>query len=390
MDPFSDEFLTDPFPALTALRDAGPAVYLTRYQVWAVAGYREVHEVLRDHERFSSAAGVGLADLAEQAQGYGWRKPSLLLEVDPPLHTRHRALAVGAMTPRALRVFQEVFEEQAAALAADLVDRRRFDAVRDLAEVFPAVVFPHALGTAGDAREQLLAYGALSFNALGPRNRHLEAALSAAEGVPEWIAEHCRRDALRPGTIGTAIYEAADAAGLAGDDAALLVRALFSAGVDTTVSALSFAIRDFIRWPDQWALVRENPSLARNAFEETVRLESPVIGFFRTTTAEVVLGAARIPPGCKVLVSYAGANRDPRQWNDPDSFDVGRRVAGHVGYGTGPHVCAGMTIARMEGEAVIRALAERVAGWQLAGEPVPRLNNTLRGFQALPVEIIPA
>jgi 4-methoxybenzoate monooxygenase (O-demethylating) len=385
LDPFSDEFLTDPFPALGALREAGPAVHLTRYGVWAVAGYREVHAVLRDHERFSSAAGVGLANLITEP--YGWRKPSLILEVDPPVHTSHRALVVATMNPRAMRTFQEVFDAEAAILADDLARRGRFDAVSDLAEIFPSVVFPRALGVEGDTREALLAYGSLSFNAIGPRNRHLEAALRRGQGVPEWIAAHCARGALRPGTIGSAIYQAADAQGLSAEAAALLVRSLFSAGVDTTVSALSFAIRNFARFPDQWQLVRDDPSLARNAFEETVRYESPVIGFFRTTTTEVSLGAARIPPQAKVLVLFAGANRDPQQWPDPDRFDVRRRVAGHLGYGAGPHVCAGMTIARMEGEALIRALAERVGSWQPDGQAVPRLNNSLRGLASLPVRV---
>jgi 4-methoxybenzoate monooxygenase (O-demethylating) len=146
-------------------------------------------------------------------------------------------------------------------------------------------------------------------------------------------------------------------------------------------------VHDFARFPDQWQLVRDDPSLARNAFEETIRFESPVIGFFRTTTTEVTLGDARIPAQSKVLVFFAGANHDPRQFPEPHRFDVRRRVAGHLGYGAGPHVCAGLSIARMEGEAIIRALAERVERWELDGQPQPRLNNSLRGLARLPVRV---
>jgi 4-methoxybenzoate monooxygenase (O-demethylating) len=386
LDPFSDEFLTDPFPALDVLREAGPAVYLTSYGVWAVAGYRDAHAVLRDFGRFSSASGVGLANLLTDE--YGWRKPSLILEADPPAHAAHRALMVSTMNPKAMRAFAELFDAEAAALADELVRRGRFDAVRDLAEIFPTVVFPRALGVQADTREALLAYGSLSFNAIGPRNRHLEAALKRAEGVLEWIAESCRREALRPGSIGLAIYEAADAEGMPEESAASLVRSMFSAGVDTTASGLGFAVHDFVRFPAQWELVRDDPSLARNAFEETIRFESPVTGFFRTTTTEVVLGESRIPAQSKVLVFFAGANRDPRQFPEPNTFDVRRRVAGHLGYGAGPHVCAGMNIARMEGEAIIRALADRVERWEPEGQPQFRLNNSLRGLASLPVRVV--
>ena len=176
------------------------------------------------------------------------------------------------MNPKAMRAFQELFEAEAATLADELVRRGRFDAVRDLAEIFPTVVFPRALGAQADTREALLAYGSLSFNAIGPRNRHLEAALKRAEGVLDWIADSCHRTALRPGSIGRAIYEAADTEGIPEETADSLVRSMFSAGVDTTASELGFAVHDFAPFPDQWQLVRDDPSLARNAFEETIRL----------------------------------------------------------------------------------------------------------------------
>ncbi len=387
LDPFADEFLVDPFPALAELREVGPVVHLPRYDIWAVARHRDVNAVLRDHQRFSSAAGVGIGDLTTDA--YSWRKPSLILEVDPPTHTAHRAILGGAMNPRAMRTFQEVFDTEAATLADRLVALGRFDAVTDLAEPFPSVVFPRALGADSDTREALLAYGSLSFNAIGPANRHLEAALERARGVPEWITENCRRDALRPGSIGTGIHDAAAAAGLSEDQAALLVRSLFSAGVDTTVSGLAFAVLAFARHPEQWQLVRDDPSLARGAFDEVIRHQSPVIGFFRTTTTDIEWGDVVIPAHRKVMVFFAGANRDPRHWDRPDAFDIRRRTAGNLGYGAGPHVCAGMTIARMEGEALIRALAARVESWQLDGDPEPRLNNSLRGLAHLPVQVRP-
>jgi cytochrome P450 len=268
VDPFSDGFLTDPFPYLERVRQAGRVVFLPAYGVFATASHEQVHAVLRDHEHFSSAAGAGLANIARET---AWRKPSILLEVDPPVHTRNRAVVAGVMSPKALRSLQDVFDEQASRLADELVARASFDAVRDLGEVFPTVVFPKAFGVEADTREPLLAYGAMVFNGHGPRNRLFQEAMAGAEGVLEWIASQCERSALRPGSIGAAVYEAADAAGVSEAEAGLLIRSFLSAGIDTTVSAIAYAVYHFASGPDQWQLVRDDPSLARNAFEEVVR-----------------------------------------------------------------------------------------------------------------------
>jgi 4-methoxybenzoate monooxygenase (O-demethylating) len=387
IDPFSDGFLTDPFPALAELRDAGPVVYLERYRVFAVARHEQVGSVLRQPRAFSSAAGVGISNFATEKP---WRKPSILLEVDPPVHTHNRKVVARALAPRSLGHLQEVFDRRAAELADDLVARGSFDAVPDLAEIFPTRVFPEAFGISGDGRDQLLAYGAMVFNGHGPRNHLFQSSMAGAEGVIGWITGQCSRSSLRPDGIGALIYAGVDAGEVTEDEAALLVRSFLSAGLDTTVSAIGLGVLDFARHPEQWQALREDPSLARNAFEEVVRLESPVIGFFRTTSEPVELAGTLLPAGTKVLVFFAGANRDPRRWEDPDRFDIRRKTAGHMGFGVGVHNCVGQVIARMEGEAVFRALAERVASWRLAGEPRPRLNNTLRSLDTLPVAVDPA
>jgi cytochrome P450 len=387
LDPFSDEFLADPFPFLDELREAGPVVHLDRYGAFAVARHDQVQAVLRDPRVFSSAAGTGLANIAVENP---WRKPSILLEVDPPVHTRNRKVVARALAPRSLTYLQGIFDTKAEELASGLVTRGSFDAVPDLAEIFPTRVFPDAFGIRRDGRKQLLAYGAMVFNGQGPRNHLFESSMVGAEDVIGWITEQCSRSSLRPDGLGALIYAGADAGEVTEDEAALLVRSFLSAGLDTTVSAIALGVLDFVRFPDQWQALRQDLSLARNAFEEVVRIESPVIGFFRTTTEAAELAGTSLPAGAKVLVFFAGANRDPRRWVRPDEFDIRRKAAGHMGYGTGVHNCVGQVIARMEGEAVFRALARRIGSWHLAGEPRPRLNNTLRGLDTLMVTVEPA
>jgi cytochrome P450 len=167
------------------------------------------------------------------------------------------------------------------------------------------------------------------------------------------------------------------------------VRSFLSAGIDTTVYGLGNALYCLTRYPEQWRTLRENPALIRGAFEEVLRFEAPVQSFFRTTTREVEVGGVRLGEGEKVILLFAAANRDPRRWDRPDTFDVSRRATGHMTFGTGIHGCVGQAVARLETEAVLSALAKRVESFVFKGEPQPRLNNTLRGFDTMPLRVNP-
>jgi cytochrome P450 len=387
VDPFGDDFLADPFRWHGDLRDTGPVVWLERYGVWAMARYAEVHEALRDWATFCSSAGVGLSDFRRETP---WRRPSLLLEADPPEHSRARTAVARALTPRTVRGLRDDFSYAATRLAGELAGRGTVDGVADIAEAFPLRVFAEAVGLAEPGGEQLLAYGNMAFNAFGPRNELTMASLRQAAEVGAWIAAQCARDALTPGGLGARIYASVDDGTISEAEAALLVRSLLTAGVDTTVIGLGCALDCLARDPAQWQLLREDPSRAGAAFEESLRYASPVQTFFRTTTREVTVSGARIGAGEKVLLFLAAANRDPRRWDDPDRFDLRRRAQGHVAFGYGIHACVGAALARLEGEVLLAALARRVGRLELAGEPRRRLNNTLSGFASLPLQLTPA
>ena len=386
LDPFADDFLRDPFAFHNELREAGPVVWLEHYGVWAMARYDEVHQALRDWATFSSAAGVGLSDFRKEKP---WRPLSLLLEADPPEHSRARKAVARALSPRTIAALREDFAREADGLAAELVARGTVDGVTDIAEAYPLRVFPRAVGITEDCRSQLLAYGNMAFNAFGPQNQLQADSMAEVQGVAAWIAAQCTRDALTPGGLGARIYASADEGAVTEDEAALLVRSLLTAGVDTTVIGLGCALDCLARDPGQWRLLREDPSLAGGAFEETLRYASPVQTFFRTTTREVEVGGVRIGEGEKVLLFLAAANRDPRRWPDPERFDITRRAIGHVAFGYGIHACVGAAFARLEGEVLLRALARRAASLAPAGQPRRRLNNTLSGFASLPLTLRP-
>jgi cytochrome P450 len=386
LDPYSPEWLRDPYPFHELLREAGPVVRLAKYGVWALARYEHVRSTLNRWEVFCSSAGVGLANFNREPP---WRTPSLLLETDPPVHTRYRDVITRVLSRQSLKSLRPQFEAEADTLIDQLISRGTFDAVRDLAQVFPLKVFPDAVGVDDNAREHLLLYGDMAFNAFGPRNALFEEAMKKVEPVGAYVAARCQREALQQQRFGHQLFQEVDSGKVSEADASLLVRSLLTAGVDTTVSALSSAILLLAQNPDQWHLLRDDPTLARSAFEEAVRCESPVQTFFRTTTEDVVVDGVAIPAGEKVLMFLGAANRDPRRWADPDRFDIRRNTTGHVGFGGGIHGCVGQLIARLEGETILSKLARRVRSIELTGEPAVQLNNTLRGWSTIPVRIAP-
>jgi cytochrome P450 len=387
VDPFSPEFLADPYPAHELLREAGPVVHLERYGIHASARHAPVRAALHDPEAFCSSAGVGISDFRKEQP---WRPPSLLLEADPPEHTRARRVVAGVLSAAAMRRLTETFMTAADELVARLAHGAPCDAMAELAVVYPLQVFSDAVGVPEEGREHLLRYARMVFNTFGPRNDLFENAVAGAAPTREWVDRQCREENLRPGGMGAEIHARAAAEGFSADDAAMLVRSFLSAGVDTTVHGLGNALWCLARHPDQYAHLRADPGLARAAFEEVLRYEAPVQTFFRTTTRAVELDGVRIGAGEKVLLFLGAAGRDPRQWSDPDVFDVTRRATGHVGFGFGIHACVGMAMARLEGEAVLTALAHRVAAIEPAGQPRRMLNNTLRGLESLPLRLVPA
>ncbi|MHA6626445.1 cytochrome P450 [Pseudonocardia sichuanensis] len=384
-DPFSHEVLEDPLPLHAALRDAGPVVHLTRYDAYAFARYEQVHAALVDWQGFQSGAGVGLSNFRYEKP---WRPPSLLLEADPPRHDAPRRVLAKVLGPRALRRLREAWFAD----ADTLVDRvlagpAEFDAVTALAEAFPLRVFPDAVGIPSEGRENLLPYGDHAFNAFGPSNDLVAKGAPRVAELSAWVNAQCARDVLSGHGFGAAIWAASDRGDITPEQAPLVVRSLLTAGVDTTVHGLSAVLYAFATNPGQWRRLRAQPSLARVAFDEAVRWESPVQTFFRTATTDVRVGEHVVPEGKKILMFLAAANRDPRRWADPDAFDLSRDPSGHVGFGMGIHQCVGQHVARLEAEALLTALARRVRRIDLAGPTRRHHNNTLRAWESIPVRV---
>ncbi len=388
VDPFDEAVLADPVMLHASIREAAPAVWIPKYQAWFVGRDAEVREALVDWRRFSSAYGVGLRDIQRDGS---WQKPSVILEVDPPDHTVTRRLLNRILSPKAMRSMRDEFERFAIALVDELVERRTFDALQDLAWRFPATVLPDAVGLMPDGRVHLTRYSAMYFNNRIPGNRLADESTAAAQGAHslDWVAMACSREHLEPGRFGDQIYAAVDSGEIDLHTASTLVRTFLGGGVDTTVLALGSLISLLATNPLQWDKLCGQPDLARAAFDETLRLSPPAPLVGRTTTAATDLGGVTLGAREKVFLLVGAANRDPRRWDQPDDFDITRNVGGQLAFGLGPHFCVGHAVARLEAEVVLTVLVERVERIEICGDPEPELNNWLYGLRHLPVTVTP-
>jgi cytochrome P450 len=386
LEPFSAEFRENPFVPYARLREAAaPIVWLNRHSIWVVSRYAAVRAVLGDWKRFSNAGGGGLANYFLEPP---WRRPSLILEVDPPEHQRTRRVLMQVLSADRLQRLRAGFEAVADALIDEALERGTLDAIPDLVQRFPLTVFPDAVGLQREDRSPMLTYGAMVFGGFGPVTAWYEELMQQADAVSAWIMARCQRDALTAGGIGAAIYDRADAGDIEEWEATLLVRSLLSAGVDTTIDSIGLCLRCLAEHPDQWARLRNEPGLARAAFEEATRFDSSSQSLFRTTLEPLEFEGVQLERHQKVLVLIGAAGRDPAQWPEPDRFDITRRVtAGQIGYGAGIHSCVAQMMARLEGEVFFAALARKVQHIELAGVPQLRLQPGLRGLRTLPLRL---
>ena len=391
IDPYSEENLLDPYPMHERMREAGPVVRLTPYgSLLACARHAETHAVFNDHARFISGAGVGLTNFNLETP---FRPKSLILEVDPPLHTQNRAVLSRILSPKVVMQIRAAFTAEAESLIDRCLEKsvahEQIDGIHDLAQPYPLKVFPDAVGLGEDGRENLLVYGDMVFNSMGPRNERLAKSTARVAEVTQWIMAHCQRDKLKPNGFGDQIYQAADAGEIDPQHAPMLVRSFLSAGVDTTINGIGNALYSLAHHPDQYAMLHADASLARPAFEEALRWESTVQTFFRTAAGHCEIAGIPVRDSTKVLCMLASANRDPRKWPEPNRFDIQRRPTGHMALGSGIHGCVGQAVARLEGEVVLTALTKRVKRIEVAGPHTRRLNNTLRALETLPLHLIP-
>ncbi len=382
IDPYSKEVLLNPEPFFSALRERGPFVYLNKYKMLACGRYKETKEVFSDHKRFVSSRGVGIQDFKLEKP---WRPPSMVLEVDPPEHTKNRRFLTRALSPNKISQLKDFFKKSADKLISELLQKREIDGISDLAEMFPTRVFPEAVGLKKIDKETLLGYGAMVFNALGPDNEFRKDAMAKGLSVLEKINKQCLEENIDVDGLAKDIYRSTAEKSEEDQLAGMLVRSLLSAGIDTTVSAIGNLLWCFTDNPEQFQLVKDNKSLVGNAVEESLRLTSPVKAFCRTSAIDTEVSGVTIEEGTKILCVLGSANTDPEVWGNPFKYDVTRRTIGHLALGVGVHNCVGQTLARAEITALVSSLTELVKIIKPNGVATWKPNNAMRSLASLPI-----
>ena len=384
-DPFDPATAADPYPQYKALLAGERVQYNPKRDVYILSRYEDVRAAARNDQVLSSAGGVTFTRL---------RLPFLPTS-DPPSHTRMRKQLMPGLTRGAMESWRPTIDQFARQLVAELVTQASADIVSAVAAPLPMRVITHILGIAGPNQAAFRDWSnqTVRITDVNPSGSGLLSLGQSFNGFRHFHAFFS--DSLRDGgMLGTETILgklAAHAKDGRLTDEELIFFALFLllAGYESTGHLIGTLFLTLADHPDQLSLIAHRPELIPSAIEEQLRFSSPIQNVYRTTRADYPVGSAVIPKHARVLLAWGAANRDPRQYEDPDVFRADRNPAGHIAFGSGIHMCAGAKLARMQGQAVLREIVETIDRIEVAEPPTWSTNANLRGLTRLHVSVTP-
>jgi cytochrome P450 len=378
--PFADEVMADPYSFYAHLLEHEPVAQVDDFVV--VSRYADLLSLLRDPATFTSRRGNTREDMPQVAD-------TTMITSDPPKHTDLRALVNQAFTPKMVAALEPRVREVTASLLDAALERRSIDLMRDLAYPLPVTIIAELLGVDPDRREDFKRWSDDAVAALGSgggsgQQERMGESVGEFHDYFESIIEKRRTDPRDD--LVSAMLVNAETMPNPGEFVTLIFL-LLVAGHETTTNLVGNGTLLLLEHPDDLAQLRARPELVPSYIEEVLRYESPVQGLYRTTTRDVEVAGTTIPEGTKVLALFAAANRDPRQFPDPDLFDIRRRPNLHLAFGSGVHFCLGASLSRLEGRVATEELLQRLPRLRLDPEDPPQrlLNPTIRGLRRLAV-----
>ncbi len=383
-DPYAYEIHEDPYPTYARMRDEAPVYRNDERNFWALSRYEDVMAGFRDSERFSNAHGVSIDPAAS---GPNAHRTMSFLAMDPPEHGRMRGLVSRGFTPRRVAAMEDDIRALTVSHLDACLQSGSFDFVGDLAAKVPMDVISQMLGVPQADRERLRRASDLLVHreegVTDVPKAGVEAAIELAVYYSEMIAD--RR--INPGDdLVSALCEVeTDGDRLTDDEITSFLFLMVVAGNETTTKLLAHAW--YWAWanPDERAKVFADPARIPDWVEETLRYDTSSQMLARVTTTDVTLHGTTIPAGDRVLLLAGSANRDHRQFPDPDRFDLDRDTTGIASFGVGRHFCMGASLARLETRVVLEELVKRVGSYEIDAEGAKRVHSVnVRGFATLP------
>jgi cholest-4-en-3-one 26-monooxygenase len=386
-----------PLPEFAELRATEPVHWVPQHPgvagfaddgYWAVTRHADVKYVSTHPELFSSTTNTAIIRFNEHIERDAIDAQRLiLLNMDPPEHTRVRQIVQRGFTPRAIRALEDNLRGRALAIAANAAARTGpFDFVTEVACELPLQAIAELIGIPQEDRLRIFEWSNKMISYDDPEYAITEEV--GQESAMELIAYAMNMSADRKQCpakdIVTTLVAAENEGNLASDEFGFFVLMLAVAGNETTRNAITHGMHAFLTHPDQWDLYkRERPSTTA---EEIVRWASPIVSFQRTATQDTELGGQKIKEGDRVGLFYSSANRDPEVFDSPDVFDITRDPNPHLGFGGGgPHFCLGKSLAALEIDLIFNALADAMPGLTLAGDPRRLRSAWINGIKELQV-----
>jgi cytochrome P450 len=393
----------DPVAFVEELRALGRPVIKCR-ALYMTVDHKVVNDLLRSDDFHVFGLGTNLpkplqwlADRTKPDLLHPIQPPSML-SVEPPDHTRYRKLVSSVFTSRAVAALRQRVQESANALMDELEEDAdtvgSVDVVDRYCSQLPVTVIGDILGVPDDARPRILEFGELGAPSLdiGLTWQQYRTVYRGIEGFHSWLDSHLHELRRNPGDdLMSQIIRASETAEggpLTHEELMATAGLVLAAGFETTVNLLGNGIRMLLDSPQHLDTLAARPELWPNAVEEILRLDSPVQLSARVAACDTEVAGTRIRRGDGVILYLAGANRDPKVFDDPHRFDIERENAGkHLSFSGGRHFCLGAALARQEGEVGLRTFFERFPEARLAGAGNRRATRVLRGWETLPIAL---
>jgi cholest-4-en-3-one 26-monooxygenase len=359
---------------------------------WAITRYEDCVTVNRDYERFSSAAQGTMPfemepdEIAQQGL--------MMLNMDPPLHTRYRRLVNKGFTPRMVRDLEESIHRSADAIIDEVIETGRADFVTQISAELPLQVIAELLGVPQDDRHRMFEWSNRMVGNEDPEYQDQTAlALTSAMELYAYASELFAKKRIDPHAdlMSALTTVEIDGERLSDMELELFFLLLTVAGNETTRNLMSGAMHAFFQYPEQWQRLLDDRSLLPSAVDEMLRFVTPVMNFRRTAMVDTELSDTKIAAGDKVVFFHASANRDEDIFGDPDTFDVGRDPNPHIAFGGGgPHFCLGTNLARMEIRVMFEHLLDRMPDIRQDGEVQRLQSQFINGVKHIPVAFTPS